>query len=660
MKSKKISALAVTLAIALTLVFTFAACGEQADPSPELVSIKITAPPDKATYTEGESFDPSGMVVKAVYDDGTEETITDYMYEPNGELSVDDTFVTVSYGGKKATQAITVNSAEPEAPELVSIKITTPPDKTTYTEGESFDPSGMVVKAVYDDGTEKVITDYIFMPSGALAVGNASVTVSYNGKNATQAITVNSAEPEAPELVSIKITAPPDKTTYTEGESFDPSGMVVKAVYDDGSETVVRDYAYEPEGALTVDDTFVTVSYSGKTVKQTIKVNAEIRETYRIEAESVRVAGSVAQYTCGNKNETYTDGVSSVSGMGYLGNTGGGTLTFSVDSDKAADAWLYVYADRGAGVSLDPVGFLSSVTVKSDGGDCTADIMSSKAAGINWYTWQKIELCKIALSAGTNEISVAMNVNINIDYFELETSAVLSQSGETDGHAYSDWTVTRAPTAETAGRMYRYCKTCLTKETAELPSLSTPDAYTVGELTEATGQVRGKREYTYHSPDGDLSFVLTESEATGAATVYRLEAEKFALDGLSADAGNTDFIGANNAYGTASATVDISETATVVFGINASKGKAPRYYLADVMRVYIDGKAIAIDDTRYLDIRDSGWYEVVEHDVAVFELEKGTHTIEIELLGMPGGNLDCVTMKTSATLTSGAIAADEA
>lgn len=46
-------------------------------------------------------------------------------------------------------------------PELVSIEVTTLPAKLVYNEGEEFDPTGMVVTAYYDDGSSKVVTDYI-------------------------------------------------------------------------------------------------------------------------------------------------------------------------------------------------------------------------------------------------------------------------------------------------------------------------------------------------------------------------------------------------------------------------------------------------------------------------------------------------------------------
>ena len=44
---------------------------------------------------------------------------------------------------------------------LQSIAITTPPTKTTYVERETFNPTGMVVKATYSDGTTATISDYI-------------------------------------------------------------------------------------------------------------------------------------------------------------------------------------------------------------------------------------------------------------------------------------------------------------------------------------------------------------------------------------------------------------------------------------------------------------------------------------------------------------------
>lgn len=77
---------------------------------------------------------------------------------------------------------------------LASISITTPPAKTTYTAGETFDPAGMVVEATYSNGATLKCTGYSYEPNTPLTDGTTKVTVRYTegGVTATaeQAITV--------------------------------------------------------------------------------------------------------------------------------------------------------------------------------------------------------------------------------------------------------------------------------------------------------------------------------------------------------------------------------------------------------------------------------------------------------------------------------------
>ena len=77
---------------------------------------------------------------------------------------------------------------------LVSIAITTPPAKTTYVSGETFNPAGMVVTATYSNGATLKATGYSFSPDTALTDGTTSVTIEYTEggvtKTAEQAITV--------------------------------------------------------------------------------------------------------------------------------------------------------------------------------------------------------------------------------------------------------------------------------------------------------------------------------------------------------------------------------------------------------------------------------------------------------------------------------------
>ena len=76
-----------------------------------------------------------------------------------------------------------------ETVKLSSIAVTTNPIKTEYVEGESFDPTGMVVTATYSDGSMKVVVNYS-IPNQALTVGTKSVTISLDGKTASVAVTV--------------------------------------------------------------------------------------------------------------------------------------------------------------------------------------------------------------------------------------------------------------------------------------------------------------------------------------------------------------------------------------------------------------------------------------------------------------------------------------
>jgi len=95
----------------------------------------------------------------------------------------------------------------------------------------------------------------------------------YNAGEATATITVNPALA----LSGIAVTTAPTKTTYNEGETFDPTGMVITATYSDNSTEAVTGYSYSPNGALTTSDTEITISYTEnaveKTTTQAITVN---------------------------------------------------------------------------------------------------------------------------------------------------------------------------------------------------------------------------------------------------------------------------------------------------------------------------------------------------------------------------------------------------
>lgn len=78
---------------------------------------------------------------------------------------------------------------------LVSIAVTTPPAKTVYEYGDSFQSAGMVVTATYSDGASAAVSNYSISPTTFTSVGSQSVTISYTEhgvtKTSTTSVTVN-------------------------------------------------------------------------------------------------------------------------------------------------------------------------------------------------------------------------------------------------------------------------------------------------------------------------------------------------------------------------------------------------------------------------------------------------------------------------------------
>ena len=100
---------------------------------------------------------------------------------------------------------------------LTNVTIKTPPAKTEYTAGETFDPAGLYLQATYtdtySDGTQKENIEFIdceteavtFTSTDFAEAGTATVTVTYKGKNVTFSVKVTE-KPAFPTIGNYKIT----------------------------------------------------------------------------------------------------------------------------------------------------------------------------------------------------------------------------------------------------------------------------------------------------------------------------------------------------------------------------------------------------------------------------------------------------------------------
>ena len=223
---------------------------------------------------------------------------------------------------------------------LEKIEITTNPNKTAYEEGEKFDKTGMVVTAVYSDNSRETVTDYTYAPTGSLTANDKRVIITYKGKTTTISISVKKIEKV---LERLEITAPPSKTTYKEGEKFDSTGMVVTAIYSDGTREIITNYNCFPVVELTTSNDKITVSYTyqGKTVTQTYAIEVKAKQSNNNNSGSNDNSGNNNNNTGnnngGNSNNDNTIGNNNMNFITVKDNTNNSNNNTSIPKNTNTD-----------------------------------------------------------------------------------------------------------------------------------------------------------------------------------------------------------------------------------------------------------------------------------------------------------------------------------
>ena len=146
---------------------------------------------------------------------------------------------------------------------LESVTISGTPTQTTYEVGEAFNTAGLTVTAYYSDGSSKEITSGITwnVTPETLTKGVTSVSVTATVDEVTsEAFIVNGITVRA--LQSVTLEGFPTKTSYSVGEIFDPTGIIVKANYSNSdSEDVTAEATFNYDhNTLTTNTTSMTVT----------------------------------------------------------------------------------------------------------------------------------------------------------------------------------------------------------------------------------------------------------------------------------------------------------------------------------------------------------------------------------------------------------------
>ena len=214
--------------------------------------LEITHMPSKVKYLIGEAFDSTGLVVTAYYNNNTSGLV------PIG--SIDSSFPNILT--KRGNNTITFEFDEQSASfdvlaiDIDGIEIETPPRKLKYYSGDSFDSTGLSILVKYTDGTSEIkTTGYEVSGFDSGSVGEKTITVTYKTHTATFKVTVY-------DLSGIRITSFPSKIYYKIGETFDPSGLTVASVRQDGTEEEITDYDISGFDSSTAGSKTITVSYN--------------------------------------------------------------------------------------------------------------------------------------------------------------------------------------------------------------------------------------------------------------------------------------------------------------------------------------------------------------------------------------------------------------
>ena len=225
-------------------------------------SISVKTNPSKTTYEHGDMVNLSGGVLKVTYDDSTTEDIS--MTDSNvkitnpttGKADVNNQTITISYKGKTTT--LKLNVTDP----VKSLAVATPMSKVEYNHGETFDFTGLALKATKKSGATINLTPSSSGVSKSETTANVNsanftktsttgtvpisgiqkITFTYEGKTVTQSVAVNDT------ISSITLAKQPTKTVYKQGENLDLTGAVVQVTLGSGGKANID----LPDGSVTV------------------------------------------------------------------------------------------------------------------------------------------------------------------------------------------------------------------------------------------------------------------------------------------------------------------------------------------------------------------------------------------------------------------------
>ena len=260
---KKFLSLALLIVLVLSLALT--SCGKK-----QVQAIEITEG-FKYEYEIGETPDFSAVKATIVYNDGTTKEVdaSELTFGKLDTSTAGKKDVEISYGTFTTTYEVTVKGKAVAGTKSVeSIEYLSGLPTSIYV-GDRLNFDAITILVNYDDGSEEtkaVSSTSAIKHNGAEisteSVGAQTLTITYMGKSVDVAINVQ-------EIVIVRLDVVGANLNIVDGTEFDPTGMKVEAIYNNGSKIFV------PVADLTITQDGDTVTIEYGSVSTTLTLNVE-------------------------------------------------------------------------------------------------------------------------------------------------------------------------------------------------------------------------------------------------------------------------------------------------------------------------------------------------------------------------------------------------
>ncbi len=404
----------------------------------------------------GCAFTVDDVSVSVTYWDGNTKQLNSSEFSVEGLDSVTQTVgekqISISYteNDRTVTTPLTVNVLPVMVESIVAEYC-----GSDLVVGDGLDANDFDVVAIYNNGKEEPVTDFEIIGYDANTSGKQTVTISYDGKTAQVTVTVQ------PIMLDYILAEFKDDAQVYWGHQVTKEMFAVTAVYNNGKEEIVTDFAISGYDIDVWTNQTVTITYQGKTTKADVYLLPKTVESLHVTVDesvtiycgdelSKSIFTVVAVYDNGDEktvtNFEVFDYDATVSGEQTVTITFGGQ-TAEVKVTVTALSLVYVSATYNGAVVLGEQIDLAKLTVTAtynNGSTKQIETYNTSAVDTSTVGTKTLEIsytengvtetCEVQITV--NESGVIANGNLSIHFLELGNQytgdSVYIKAGDTD------------------------------------------------------------------------------------------------------------------------------------------------------------------------------------------------------------------------------------